>query len=66
MTDSIPDSCNYDLTKFSEYLGHTVNMIVYSNTPRFLQDKYGNERLKKESSLTTLTFNAEKVNKNSV
>ena len=48
----MPDNCNYDKEKFIEYF-ETVDLIVYSNSPRFLPDKYGDDRVKKESSFTT-------------
>ena len=37
-------------------------MTVYTNSPGFLQDKYGNERVKKQSSLTRFRIDQEKPN----
>ena len=59
--DSIPENCNYDHGKLIKYLG-PIEMLVYSNSPGFLQDKYGDERVKKESSFTQILVDHEKPN----
>ena len=48
--DRIPQDCNFDYDKMTEYLGF-LNMHIYTNMGRFLQDQYGSERVKQESSL---------------
>ena len=40
--DSVPENCNFDKKKLFNYLG-PIQMLVYSNSPGFLQDKYGDE-----------------------
>ena len=59
--DSIPDNCNYDQGKF-ESLYSNVDIIVYSNSPSLIYDKYGNERVKKESSLSAIQINGKQAN----
>ena len=59
--DSISESCNYDQNKLIDYLS-SINLHVYSNSPSFLQEKYGNERVKKESSLTGIRVDHAKPN----
>ena len=49
--DRIPENCNRNRTKLIEYLG-PVEIFIYSNVGSFQHSKYGNDRVKKESSIT--------------
>ena len=49
--DRIPENCNRNRTKLIDYLG-PVEMFIYSNVGSFQHSKYGNDRVKKESSIT--------------
>ena len=51
--DRIPQNCNYDKDKLIEYLG-PIQMLIYKNIGSFQQDEYGNERVKKESSISRI------------
>ena len=60
--NSIPKNCNFDWSKLVKYLG-AAKMIVYSNSLSFKLDKYGDERVKKESSLSISIFDQIRASK---